>query len=123
MHEAQFDVEETSTTSGQTLAANCGCDVTERHGAVELDERRGEQRSTARAQRGAPRRGSSAGRKELGSRGTGETEEMGAPWLGQASEKGSNGLSRGGALASREGPDHGGAPGAARTEACTWGER
>lgn len=42
-HGAQFDVEETSTTGGRTLAANCGCDAIERHGAVELDERRGEQ--------------------------------------------------------------------------------
>jgi hypothetical protein len=39
-HGAQFDIEETSTAGGRTLAANYGCDATERHGAVELDERR-----------------------------------------------------------------------------------
>jgi|UPI000221FEF5 hypothetical protein len=42
-YRAQFNVEETSTTDGRTLAANCGCDAIERHDAVELDERRGKQ--------------------------------------------------------------------------------
>jgi hypothetical protein len=56
-HKAQFDVEGTSTTGGQTLAANCGCDATERRGTMELVERQragklcahDEQKSTARA--------------------------------------------------------------------------
>ncbi|NP_001170538.1 uncharacterized protein LOC100384554 [Zea mays] len=78
-HGAQFDVKGTSTTGGRTLAANCGCDSTERHGVVELDERRGEQ-GGATERSSQLRAGSRARAGEQGDPGTMWSSAEGATW-------------------------------------------